>query len=80
MTEKNLFPEAWQVLYDALNPFTNREELAQKSGLIARGTLANRDSEGCGIPNRIRCGKKIVYPKRDAVIWLMALCDEKAGS
>ena len=39
-------------------------------GAISRGHLANLDSQGQGIPERLRIGGKICYPTKAVVRWL----------
>jgi len=43
-------------------------------GLVSEKTLANLDSEGCGIQPRMRIGGKIAYPKDAAIAWLKSRC------
>ena len=77
MQTQNLFPEHWQEIYENLPPFITRKLLSEKSGnIIAVGTLANRDCLGIGIPNKKQIGKRICYPKADAIRWLMEYTGE----
>ena len=43
-------------------------------GLVAVKTLANLDSEGCGIKPRMRIGGKVAYPKGAAIEFLKQRC------
>lgn len=47
-------------------------------GVYARGTLANLDSRGEGIPGRFKIGRETVYPLSNAVEWLIGRI-RKAG-
>ncbi len=69
--------EAWQEFYDSLPLYCSRDLIAQKSQVIERGTLANLDSLGTGIPNGRKIGKKICYPKFDTMLWLLEYCGEQ---
>lgn len=66
-------PDHWQAIHDALPPLATRKQIALTTGLIAVGTLANYDCQGLGIPNRRQIGKRVVYPRENAVLWLMSL-------
>lgn len=39
-------------------------------GLIGEKYLANLDSAGKGPAGRIRCGRKVVYPVTNFIMWL----------
>ncbi len=74
-------PTEWRDLYENLPPLCTRYQIAQQSNLVAVGTIANRDSQKRGIPGKKQAGKKIVYPRLEAVKWLMAFVAEgKAGA
>lgn len=68
-------PEAWQQLYDQWPPKVTRKIIAATE-IIAVSTQANNDCAGRGVPNRVTVGKKVFYPKADAILWLMAYCGE----
>ncbi len=84
MLEKNVIPSwsefirsipiYWQEIYHDFPPLVSRELIAQKTQLIARGTLANLDMHSKGIPNGRKVGKKICYPKDDALLWILDYC------
>ena len=40
-------------------------------GLIAAGTLANRDSEGSGPPGAFKVGRQVCYPVESLCDWLI---------
>jgi hypothetical protein len=59
------------------------KSLSEQPGLIprerfayiigkSRRTLANRDSDGTGVSNPIRCGNHILYTKEACIDWLVA--------
>lgn len=74
MTQNTSFPEPWQSIFNALPPMPSRKQLAEVSGgLVAAGTIANRDSEGRGPEGRRIIGKRTCYPRTEAVSWLMGL-------
>ncbi len=41
-------------------------------GLISEKYISNLDSQGKGIPGRIRIGRKIAYPIAELIAWLEA--------
>jgi len=41
-------------------------------GILSEKYLANLDSQGRGIPGRIRVGRRICYPVTEVVKWLEA--------
>jgi len=43
-------------------------------GLISAKTLANLDSEGCGIQPRLRLCGKVAYPKESVMAFLKLRC------
>ena len=58
------FAEKWE------SPVVARAEIGRFSGgLLSPGRVANLDSQGLG-PERVRIGKKIVYPVGSLVIWM----------
>ncbi len=75
--EKIILSEVWQDFYNALPPMCSRELIAERSQIVERGTLANLDVFGKGIPNGRRVGKKICYPKNDVMLWLLKYCGEE---
>ena len=74
--EKLVVPNNWEDFYSSLPPMCSRELIAEKSQIIKRGTLANLDSLGKGIPNGRLIGKKICYPKQDVLIWMLQYSGE----
>jgi len=51
--------------------FVARTEIEKfTGGLISEKYCANLDSVGKGCAGRIRCGRKIVYPVAEFVLWL----------
>ncbi len=71
----DLSPE-WKDLHDNLPPFCTRYQLATQSNLIAAGTIANRDAQKRGIAGKMSAGNKVVYPRLNAVLWLMDFVNE----
>ena len=64
-------PEELRSLYDALPAWVTRKEAAKASGYaVAAGSLANADCVGQGPATRIRCGRQVLYPRKDFVLWL----------
>lgn len=55
------WPSAWVARTEA-EKFTG--------GMIGEKYLANLDSAGKGVPGRVRCGRKIIYPVAEFVKWL----------
>ena len=45
-------------------------------GMIKEKYLANLDSAGKGVPGRIRCGRKVVYPIKNFILWLEERSEE----
>jgi len=39
-------------------------------GLVTAKTLANLDSQRLGVPDRVRCGRKVGYPAESFARWL----------
>ena len=54
------------------SPFIERSEFCKLTGgMINHKTLRNLDSQGEGIPGKIRVSaKKVVYPVENAIAWL----------
>jgi hypothetical protein len=53
--------------------FVSREQVGNFSGgAISPKTLANYDSDGRGVKNRIRLNGKIIYPVSDLIKFLQA--------
>lgn len=51
----------------------SRDKIGEFSGgVITPGYLANLDSSKKGPPEKVRCGRKIVYPVASFVRWLEA--------
>ena len=44
-------------------------------GLISEKTLANLDSEGCGIKTRMRIGGKVCYSRDSVISFLKQRCE-----
>ncbi len=73
MTTNTNFPEAWQALYDKWPPEVSRKRIWLDTELVTPQTLANYDSaaDKKGISGKRWAGRKVVYPKREAILWLM---------
>jgi hypothetical protein len=55
------------------SPYVSRSEVPRLTGgIINAKTLANCDSNGIGIADRIRVGRKIVYRVDALIAWLEA--------
>jgi len=55
------------------SPWVARTEFPKFSGgLYSERYMANLDCQGKGIEGRIRCGRKILYPTKNALIWMMS--------
>ncbi len=55
------------------SPVVVRDKVpAMTGGMISTGYLANLDCRGEGPPEKIRCGRKIAYPLRSFIPWLMS--------
>lgn len=60
------WPSAW----------VERNQLGKFSGgLIHPRTMRNCDSQGIGIPDRVRVGRKIAYPVKSVIEWLERRAD-----
>lgn len=71
-------PPHWQRLYLAAPELVTRRHLSELlGGLYAPETLANLDCEGSGPANRVLLGRRIAYPRLDAVLWA-AGCERQA--
>lgn len=56
------------------SPLVARSEVAKfTGGLVASGTLANKDCEGTG-PERVRIGRRTAYLRDSLIEWLLARC------
>lgn len=67
-------PQA-EIVMDAIEqslpPFFSRDEAAKHlSGILTKKSLANLDSSGHGIPDRVKIGKRIVYERSSFMNWL----------
>ena len=69
----NTFPDFWQEIFDLLPPLASRKQIASITGLVAAGTIANHDCIGTGPKGSITVAKRTVYPRLEAVKWLMSL-------
>lgn len=66
-----LLPKPLQDMYKSLPEWVSRREIERVTCCgVPKGTLANCDSQGTGPATRMRVGKKVLYPKRDFVLWL----------
>lgn len=64
-------PKPLQEIYEELPPWVNRREAERVTcRAVAVGTMANADSFGTGPATRLKVGKKVLYPKKDFVLWL----------
>ena len=64
------WPSAW----------VERNQLGKFSGgLIHPRTMRNCDSQGIGIPDRVRVGRKIAYPVKSVIDWLERRADNDAN-
>ena len=64
-------PDYWKKIFHNMPEYVTRKELSAFSGgMFAPETIANRDSQGTGPAKRRRMGKRVVYHKKDAVLWL----------
>lgn len=41
-------------------------------GLYTAATMASYDHRGNGVPNKVRNGRKVAYPKKELINWIMA--------
>ena len=64
---ESMFPER-EKLISRRNPLLNK--------ITAWGTLANADSEGNGIKERVVIGNKIFYERMATINWLVDRCKE----
>ncbi len=65
----------WQDVYSSLPPLCTRKNIFEVAG-VPVGTLANCDCRGEGIVGKKMLGKTVVYPRLEAVAWLMRLAGE----
>ncbi len=70
-TISNEFPADWQELYDSWPPVVTRQRIWEDTRLLRPQTLANYDSQGEGITGKHQAGRQVVYPKRQAIKWLI---------
>lgn len=60
--------------------FVVRERVEEfTGGLISSGHIGNLDRQGRG-PNRLKMGRKVVYPIKEFIAWLAARITEDDGS
>jgi hypothetical protein len=65
--------EAWP------SPIVLRKDIAKFScGIISIKTLEKLDSLGKGIPNSIKINCRVVYTKKDALIWINGRIQKQA--
>jgi hypothetical protein len=74
---KKLDPAIVQIFIDMAEawgaPVAVRDKVSMMTGgMISTGYLANLDSRGEGPPEKIRCGRKICYPLKSFIPWLMS--------
>ncbi len=51
--------------------FVFREDIKKiTGGLLNHNTMAQLDSKGLGIKNRIMIGRKVAYPINELILWL----------
>jgi hypothetical protein len=54
------------------SPVVARESVFEMTGgMISTGYLANLDSLGEGPPKKFKCGRKVIYPVRPLLDWLI---------
>ena len=72
MSEKSSRNPNLQALKESWDsPYVAREQVSKFSGgALNHRTMANLDSKGEGPANRIRIGRKIVYPVDSLVSWM----------
>lgn len=70
-TISNDFPPDWQRLYDSWPPEVTRQRIWEDTRLLRPQTLANYDCEGEGIVGKHQPGRQVLYPKRQAIEWLI---------
>lgn len=59
-------------LAEKLPPIMSRDRIEKHlGGIISAKRLANLDSLGDGPPIRVRVGRKVAYPTRDFLAWLI---------
>lgn len=59
--------------------FVAREKVSEFSGgILHPRTLANHDSRGTGVKNRISVGRKVAYPVESLIAWMEQRLKEKA--
>ena len=65
-------PKLRHIFTNWKSPFIERSEFCKLTGgMINHKTLRNLDSQGEGIPGKIRVSaKKVVYPVENAIAWL----------
>ena len=64
-------------LADSLPPVITRAEAAKLTGgLVTASTLATEDCLGTGPKEKIRFGRKVAYPKKSLIDWLINKIDE----
>lgn len=71
MSTNTSFPQDWQQLYDSWPPEVSREQIYRDTKLLRPQTLANMDCDGTGIPGKKQPGRHVVYPKYEAIKWLI---------
>lgn len=71
MNDFDELPPEFEALLTAAPPWLSRKALSELSGgLIAPGTIRNRDAQDRGPKGGRRLGKYIVYPKKEGIYWL----------
>ena len=53
------------------SPYVARHEIERFSGgILSAKYMANLDSQGNGIPGRIKIGRKVAYPVSSVIEWM----------
>lgn len=68
---KELVRDQLEKMFSADNTLISRHD-PLLNGIVAAGTLANADSEGTGIEERVIIGNKTFYVRSSAINWLVA--------
>ena len=70
---------AWAIdTYHQLPPLCGYTDLARVTGM-SKGGVANLHSEGNAPANGFLMGRRRVYPRADAVAWLISFAESKAA-
>ena len=64
-------PSIFHRLYMTTPEIVTRKTLSELSGgIVSPKTLANLDTQNRGPTGRVLWGKKVVYPRDEAILWL----------